>query len=333
MKMVIFGLSLVIIGFVSRCNDNHVSNIEEEFGEWSIAESGVSSALFDVDFVDNLTGWIVGDSGTVLKTTNNGLSWHNLSDTSMGRLYALDFIDPLNGAMINNNRIFRTWDGGLTWSQPYVRDLQGGYYIDIVFVNNLIGFIVGGEGPTASSGFIIRTSDGGENWARVGTEIYPRLSALSFINERQGWICGDGGTLLSTLDSGKTWIHGDILVSPNPTFTSIQFVDNNFGWVGSRDDWLGFYRTEDGGTTWIQQSYETLLGRGVQSFFFIDSMIGSLSTFPGAGFEIGNTVDGGKSWNFDESLGVLRIYSIILSSVNNGWAVGHNGAILNYSVE
>jgi hypothetical protein len=43
-------------------------------GSWIEQESGTDSCLNGVFFVDDLTGWVVGDGGTILHTTNGDLT-------------------------------------------------------------------------------------------------------------------------------------------------------------------------------------------------------------------------------------------------------------------
>lgn len=45
------------------------------FSQWEVKKSGVTTALYDITFVDSLYGWAVGDSGTIIQTTDGGTTW------------------------------------------------------------------------------------------------------------------------------------------------------------------------------------------------------------------------------------------------------------------
>ena len=53
---------------------------------------------------------------------------------------------------------------------------------------------------------IVVLSDDGETWRQASSvPVDGLLTALSFIDERQGWAVGHGGVLLHTEDGGETW--------------------------------------------------------------------------------------------------------------------------------
>src|SRR5258706_172811 len=47
----------------------------EAAGQWYKQFPPTSANLYDVNFADRDNGWIVGDSGTILHTTDDGLTW------------------------------------------------------------------------------------------------------------------------------------------------------------------------------------------------------------------------------------------------------------------
>jgi photosystem II stability/assembly factor-like uncharacterized protein len=104
-------------------------------------------------------------------------------------------------------------------------------------------------------------------------------------------------------------------------------VDSNNGWVGcDDDDYLGFFRTTDSGNTWMQTPKEVWpLGKGVQSFFFVDSLNGWLGTVPGVGGSAFiQTTDGGQTWRYLQEAKIDNVASLCFLNKNLGWAVGLN---------
>jgi len=43
--------------------------------QWQPLNSGVSVYLRDVSFVSDNVGWVVGHNGTILSTTDDGITW------------------------------------------------------------------------------------------------------------------------------------------------------------------------------------------------------------------------------------------------------------------
>lgn len=325
-------ITLVILPFLLLlgCEDKKTpTEVDTESVTWTKVESGVTNWLRDVDFSDEQNGWVVGDSGTILHSSNGGESWQRQTCPIEDYLFAVDFVDNKNGWICSMNYILRTTNGGKSWEIKYSEDLGEGRFRDIQFFDKNIGFIVGGKGSFGSRGVLLKTDNGGETWQRASLNRLPTLTHISIVNEQNIWICGFGGTILFTNDAGSKWTKKTLDISSLPFLTTIQFVDQNNGWVGSRDDYLGFYTTVDGGNTWERISeYSFANVCGVLSFFFVDENNGWLCNFP---FDrILKTVDGGSTWEYDSEIR-QRLKSIIFIDNKTGWAVGKNGCILKYS--
>jgi len=331
-------ISLIII---FGCDKNISESNDSEINGWTKIKSGIASPLYDVDFVDEYNGWIVGDSGVILNTKNGGETWEKQLCPTDEILFALDFIDANCGWICSRNSILRTTNGGKSWEIKYSEDLGEGRFRDIQFFNLNTGFVVGGRGSFGSQGILYKTEDGGETWQDVVPQDITTLTHISIVDKQNIWICGFGGTILNTADLGLSWIHKNLNVSSPQYLTTVQFVDHYNGWVGADDDsWLGFFRTTDGGSTWIQRSSESWpVFLGVQTFFFIDALNGWLATIPGAGpYAILQTTDGGKTWKFlQEEMNVNDIKSFFFINKDLGWAVGleavntkPEGVILRY---
>lgn len=322
-------LFILYLSFQS-CSENP-SEVKNKTYNWTKVESGISHALYDIDFADEQNGWVVGDCSIILHSADGGESWRQQICPIEDLLVAVDFVDNMNGWICSMNFILNTINSGENWGIKYSADLEEGYFRDIQFVNENIGFVVGGIGSFGSIGVLLKTEDGGVTWHQAYTNMLPTLTHISIVDKQNIWVCGFGGTILSTTDLGLTWTKITLDISPSPSLTTIQFVDQNNGWVGSRDDWLGFYRTTDGGDTWVQRSGESLSIFGVQSFYFINVLHGWLSTFPGRGYTIAKSIDGGQNWEFQPDMGISRINSFCFLSKEIGWAVGLDGVILIFS--
>jgi photosystem II stability/assembly factor-like uncharacterized protein len=71
----------------------------------------------------------------------------------------------------------------------------------VFFLNDSLGWAL-----TYGTGTIIHTTDGGESW-----EIQAKLEAeyfetIQFLDDKNGWVCGDYGYVYKTTDGGKAWV-------------------------------------------------------------------------------------------------------------------------------
>ena len=54
-------------------------------------------------------------------------------------------------------------------------------------------------------GIVLYSDDEGSKWTQVQTNTSASLTAMSFVNEKQGWAVGHMGIILHTTDGGQTW--------------------------------------------------------------------------------------------------------------------------------
>ncbi len=79
-------------------------------------------------FRDVTTGWVVGESGALYKTTDSGASWSKITVPTNRTLQDIDFLDPAKGrngewgVLVGDDSVYmETYDGGATWNllPPY----------------------------------------------------------------------------------------------------------------------------------------------------------------------------------------------------------------------
>ena len=70
-----------------------------------------------------------------------------------------------------------------------------------------------------------------------------------FVNVDHGWVVGDRGTIMSTVDGGTHW-RSQNSNTPN-RLQHVYFVDTNQGWAVGNGGVI--VNTRDGGATWKQQ--------------------------------------------------------------------------------
>ena len=165
-------------------------------GNWELLfPSHASNHLVGMYFIDDQTGWSVGEYGTILKTTDGGESWEQLDNRYVNNLSRILFRDENNGWIIGEKGIIlHTSDGGATWTlQPSNKNisLNG---IDLIGAD---GIIIVGDQST-----ILVSHDDGQNWQPVKGDStvssYYSFDDVYFLDELHGWI-GGGYAMYTTL--------------------------------------------------------------------------------------------------------------------------------------
>jgi photosystem II stability/assembly factor-like uncharacterized protein len=111
----------------------------------------------DIDFPAVKTGWAVGDSGRIEKTTDGGATWTQQRSKVTNSLAAVDFVSKRVGfAVGNGGRVLRTTDGGAHWKKLISgtsKTLEA-----VCFFDESHGWVAGAKGA------LLRTTDGGKTW-------------------------------------------------------------------------------------------------------------------------------------------------------------------------
>jgi photosystem II stability/assembly factor-like uncharacterized protein len=146
--------------------------------------------LRGASFVDATTGTVVGEYGTIVRTTDGGNSWTIQGSGTTQTLWAVSFTDANNGTAVGEGgTIVRTTDGGTHWtSQASGTAFQ---FRGVSFSDTNNGAAVG------ESGTILRTTDGGNSWVPQSSGTANMLFGVSFIDANTGTAvggsCGIGG--------------------------------------------------------------------------------------------------------------------------------------------
>jgi photosystem II stability/assembly factor-like uncharacterized protein len=261
--------------------------------------------LNHIAFATDMLGWAVGNKGMILKTTNGGNSWEELTESQRDTLitfYSVAFPTDSIGYAVGNTGVFpslkavirKTTNSGDTWfalpAIDSVIDLR-----DVAFTNRMNGWVVGQISGGRGGSCILNITDGGLSWNVQDTRTRSfNHQAITFSDSSHGWVVGSGiaDTILYTTNCGKTWEPQTI--SPETHLYDVCFIDTNTGWaVGSAGSII---KTTDGGVTWMVQSDS---GNVLRSCTFIDANNGWIA---GENGTILKTTDGGNLWIEDTLL-------------------------------
>ena len=278
--------------------------------DWQLTTINSNNDLNAVYFTDNLTGFVVGTKGTILKTTNSGQSWSEISPN-----HDTDF----NSIVFNNGRIFCAGDNGTLMeynlSFPKWRKVKipiDEALFNIKFINDNIGFI------TCGNGVVLRSADGGLTWKKIFIGKKETLFSVSFSDEQTGFIVGWNGHIYKTDDQGLTW--HSLSVHHSSYLKDILFVNQFLGFiVGSKGLLL---RTEDGGNNWEKIFVNTSFG--LYKVFFENNEDGIILNNRG---EIFKTTDAGKNWQKNNIGETVVLNDIQKLETGKYIIVGNNGSI------
>jgi hypothetical protein len=86
-------------------------------GTWVTQTSGVEANLVDIAFPTPSVGWVVGESGTVLRTTDGGATWKRISIPTRADLVLVVASGELSAQVVTRDgRTLTTTDGGKSWN-------------------------------------------------------------------------------------------------------------------------------------------------------------------------------------------------------------------------
>jgi len=277
---------------------------------WKSQTSGTANILEAVWFKDAQNGWVVGNSGTALFTTNNGQTWSSITLTN-DDLKDVTFFDQSTGLIVGDNgRIFRTTNGGANWTQ-----VSSGTNSNIIAV----AFGEGGMAYAAGrDGVILRSTGFGATWTVVetGATRYRGIIAKGTLN---AWVVGEGGKLKVTTDGGVNWVEKSSGTSSD--LHDVFFLNATEGWIAGQNDELRY--SNDGGNSWV--SRDSGINVGLEAVYFLNSNDGWVVGNSGGIFK---TVNGGLNWTTEPSGTTNELNDVFFLNAANGWAVGDNGTIL-----
>lgn len=244
-----------------------------------------SNQLNSICFATNDTVWAVGTNGTILKSTDAGVTWSKLPKNSFYEYNSVWFTSKDTGYIAgdgsNYGVMLKTVDGGQNWVTQFYGNLTYNMSFSLWFNNKNEGFV-------GQSSRVAKTTDGGTTWAvkTCGTGV---ITDLHFVNKDTGFAV-NGNYIYKTQNGGNTW--SQVFNNSTINFNAISFPNKDTGYVGS----LGgeIYRTTNGGATWAMLMD---VNKAIRDIDFISKDTGYISTSGGSGYGyVMKTYDKGTTW-------------------------------------
>ena len=236
-------------------------------------------------------------------------------------VHGIHFINDLVGFAAGYHEVYKTTDGGSTWTQISSNVFINGP-IGVWFMSELTGFIIGSDG--GGNPQVGKTINGGVSWTTttlpVGGMGFNDANKIFFFDNNTGYIVCRGGHIYKTSDQGGTW--NELASGTSSDLGSVHFPSSSTGYA-SLSYSNSILKTTDAGTSW------TLINTGqtlsVFDLYFTSADTGFLSC---SGSKILKTTDGGSNWSLF-SLGTNDdLYAIEFTAKNVGYAAGQSGTII-----
>jgi photosystem II stability/assembly factor-like uncharacterized protein len=192
---------------------------------WLSQPTPTSAPIYAVKFLSATYGFIAGGNATLFKTEDGGAKWTRIPLPVTDDIYAIACTS--NNLMVvvgAGGTILRSTDG-FTFTLILNTNQATDTLRAVYFYDDSVGWTCG------SNGLYLRTLDGGISWTKypilvpdasnalLETNVTSQLNAITFANLNDGWIVGNGGTILRTTDGGLRW--ADI---SNSIYTGSQYT-------------------------------------------------------------------------------------------------------------
>ena len=259
---------------------------------WDEVPTGVSVQLNSVSNVSGQVAWACGQNGTVIKTTNNGYNWTNVSGngipntTSLVSISAYDANTALTAGYVGANTfLYRTTNAGLNWSQVFT---QANGFINTVWVIPLSFAFMQGD-PVGGRWSLWKTSNYGLTWDSAGLYLPQAGSETGWNNSF--WFFG-----------GKIW-----------------FGTNN----------TKIYHSSTNGTSWL--SYSTTGLTDIYTVSFDTNTYNNTGGGYAGGISLMKSTNTGQNWSAVTVPGAGNIYGAVKTLLypNGSWIT--RGSSIYYS--
>jgi photosystem II stability/assembly factor-like uncharacterized protein len=245
--------------------------------------------------VDNTTQAIaVGRTGTVVRTSDAGLTWSGVVPLPT---FGADVRDISDIARVDSNRLvavggnlaMTSADNGATWTSagvvlPVGIQLQG-----VVFTGLAVrGNVALATALHAGGGLLLRSANGGLSWTTVA-QPDRALYSVTFVSDSSAVAVGELTRVMRSADAGQTWTDSRLDLSSSSNLRRVRMTDATVGLIGADN---GIYRTSDAGATWTLVTTPF-----VNSFFGIDARASTgVALAAGGNGALFRSADGGQTW-------------------------------------
>lgn len=325
---------------------------------------------------DPTTIYLGYSAGGIFKTTNNGASWNPIfDDQSYLAIGDMEF-DPndpetiyvgtgdpsITGYPFIGNGIFKTTDGGQTWTSLGLDDVGiiSKIVIDPTNPNVIYAGAMGTPHERNNRRGLYKSTNGGQDWTKVlfvdnetgviDVMMHPANPDILFAgiwvrirNNQESTLSSLGHKVYRSMDGGQSWqplgnglpigTGGRVSLAPsiqNPNTFFVSFASDTH-------QFNGIYKTTNNGDTWTEAVPATTPGVST-SFFGFGWYLGRLKVNPindnemyVLGVPLVKTEDGGETWTQANPAFVHVDNHALVFDSNNNVVLGNDGGAYRYN--
>jgi photosystem II stability/assembly factor-like uncharacterized protein len=320
--------NILIIVFFVLTFQNSISQVF-----WDEVNSGVTKSLNSISNIDRSNAWICGDSGTVIKTSNNGYNWVNLTghgiplNVKLICIWGISSSEALTAGFKDTTTfVYRTTNSGINWIQIFSQ--QNSSINAIWMKNDSVGFMEGN--PVGGRWSLWKTTNRGANWDSIGLFLSRNGSETGWKNSmclvnNKIWFGTNNSRIYYSDSSGYRWYIRPTAPEINIYSLLMDYSPSLIGYCGG----TSLYRSTNGGTNW------TLLTTPGSGNF--TGIIGRYQMFDNLWCTRGNSIcfsnSGSTNWyiSYTAPSGSYNNIALTRSSTSYGsgfiYAVRDNGGI------
>lgn len=295
---------------------------------WQGTVVNASYHLYTIDAPADDAIYVGGYGGSLLKSTDGGLTWQNLY---INAEYITDivFTDAQHGwvcaqasMVANPGKLHKTSDGGSTWELVQ----QTADYLCMDWIDASNGYVGGWDG------FLEKTTDGGTTWTVLTLPSAHTVASIDFVDAAHGFVSTTQHDFYRTSDGGQTWESFS-----HPYIESVFFRDQTNGFCTTYYGKIG--KTTDGGQTFTY--YQSPYNFTIREVFFTDAFngfaVGGLDCSSGNCLQspiLLTTTDGGTTWidNSHPYMGMQRgFFQIAVTPGGKPFISGSHQIVLSVS--
>ncbi len=265
--------------------------VEAQFQVTKIRQATFKGDIRSFSYKNNVlfvVGYNLGVVSFVKKSYDLGNTWEDISGNfgAGDNLTAISFIDQNVGLVAGaSGKIYRTTDGGATWTNVSPITFYTGGINHIVMLNNNLVYACGANSTNYN---VIKSTDGGVTWQGVNTGNTNTMYKMYWKNSLEGIIVGASGKYIRTSDGGTTWYVATVPGSTAALYDIVRADENTFYATGTTGI---LAKSTDGGASFTNAGI--IANTTFYTLYFKDPQVGVALGSNGVCYR---TTNGGANW-------------------------------------